>query len=100
MSTYFAANVHSKIQPKEAVRYKSCREGVPLVEWGTISGTLAFSLIINSHKWPGLINFKSIFQNTKTNFEMTFVCFYLHLIMATVLLMVAVLLMVPPLYTC
>ncbi len=31
---------------------------------------------------------------------MTFVCFYLHLILATVVLMIPVLLMVPPLYGC
>ncbi len=39
-----------------------------------------------------------MFQNIETDFEMTFLCFYLHLILATVLLMVPVPLMVPPLY--
>ncbi len=29
-----------------------------------------------------------MYQNTKVDFEMTFLCFYLHLILATVLLMV------------
>ncbi len=67
-------------------RQDTSREGVSLVEWGTISGKLAISLIINSHKWLGLINFKSIYKNTKDQFWNDISMFLLHLILATILL--------------